>query len=140
MRRTAKDTLIGILSVAGWQGFPRCKPVGASSVFLALCTQEERGTLPFAVESVRQIIEMGYVADLHTALYQGPNHLSRELGAFALVGRGEGFVAQQQPMAGYCIGDTTHSAELFIEFPALHAGIFLPFEVGKDAATHCGGQ
>ena len=58
----------------------------------------------------------------------------------SLVGRRERLVAQQQGVRGDGVGDLAHPAEFFVQFAALHGGVFLPLEVGEDAVDDTGAQ
>jgi hypothetical protein len=55
---------------------------------------------------------------------QGADHLAADLGSLALVGPGEGLVEQHEAVRADLVGDGVHPAQLFVQPPAGHAGIF----------------
>src|SRR3990172_7099179 len=101
-------------------------------------TKEQGGAHLREVKPLRQIEQVGYVDHLDAGFQQGPDDLPRDLRTFSLVGRSERLVEQNDAVRGHVVDDRAHSAELFVQLPALHAGVFFPLVVRKDAIADIG--
>ena len=72
---------------------------------------------------------------LNARVDQGANDLARDLRALALVGRGEGLVAEQQAARPDPVGDVAHPAELLVELAALMRRVFFALVVREHAVA-----
>ena len=72
---------------------------------------------------------------------QRAHDLPRDLGALALVGRGERLVAEQDAAVGsIVVGDLAHPGEFLVELPALHRRVLFALVVREHAVADVGAE
>ncbi len=90
------------------------------------------------MEAAGQVVHVGDVQDLDAGLQQRADDLPGDLGTLTLVCRSEGLVAQDHAVRSESVDDPAHPAQLFVELPAFHGGVFFAFIVCEKALAHVG--
>ena len=81
------------------------------------------------VKAMGEFIQVRHEQDFDACFQPSTDDLPGNLGALPFVRRGEGLVEQQHRIRRQCVDDVAHPAELFIEFPAFHAGVYFTLAV-----------
>ena len=82
---------------------------------------------------------MRHEENFHAGFEQGADNLPGNLGTFPVVGRGYGFVEQQQRIWRQFGGDVAHARQFLIKLAARHGGVLLAFVMREQAAANiCG--
>jgi hypothetical protein len=128
-----EDPSVGVFAVAGGQRLTLYDLERASPVRLALGAQEEGGVELVGVGAVGEFVHVRDEEDSDLLVDHRADDLARDLGAFALVGRGERLVTEQDGLRRDLVGDLAHPAQLLIELAALHGRVLFAPVVREDA-------
>src|SRR6202050_4716980 len=120
------ELVVEVFSEAGRERFFYRELVVAAPVRPALGSQEQDGARVLAVEAVGEVEPVGDEEHLDLGVEQGADDLVADLGSFALVGPGEGFVEQHEAVRPDMVSDGAHAPQFVVQPPAGHAGIFFP--------------
>ena len=139
-RRVDKNPVVQIFPITGLQWFTFHELKSPPSVNLSFSPQKNGVWHRFVIKPVRKFVEVRHEKDLDPLFQKRRDDLSGYLRTFSIVRGGKGFAKQKHGIRFQVVDDLAHPAQFFVEFSALHGGIFFPPVVGENPFADVGAE